>query len=140
MSFSSPPSLSLSDARKILTEYSCTQTKTVETEAEKQRLRQALLTVTHLSDWENIGVCADNATQGMTALISYLTALGYSVKIEPTANVSEHESVYLKYNTQRMSYLIDTYTGDYRGVLVACQSEDDAIAGTYGHFPLDLFF
>ncbi len=38
-----------------------------------------------------------------------------------------------------MSYYLDQYTGEYRGVLVSCQSEDDLIAGTYGHFPLDLF-
>ena len=38
-----------------------------------------------------------------------------------------------------MSYYLDDYIGKYRGVLVSCQSEDDKIVGTYGHFPLDLF-
>ena len=38
-----------------------------------------------------------------------------------------------------MSYYSSEYTGEYRGVLVSYQSEDNLIAGTYGHFPLNLF-
>ncbi|MDJ0594500.1 MAG: DUF1824 family protein [Pleurocapsa sp. MO_226.B13] len=55
-------------------------------------------------------------------------------------NLSQNLSpVYLKFSTQKMSYYSSEYTGEYRGVLVSIQSEDDLIAGTYGHFPLDLF-
>jgi len=48
-------------------------------------------------------------------------------------------AVYIKYNTQRQASYLDSYTGTYRGVLVSCQSENDQLVGTYGHFPLDLF-
>ncbi|NES92001.1 DUF1824 family protein, partial [Okeania sp. SIO2B9] len=38
------------------------------------------------------------------------------------------------------SYHLESYIGEYRGVLVSCQSaEDTGINGTYGHLPLDLF-
>jgi hypothetical protein len=40
---------------------------------------------------------------------------------------------------QKDSFYIDAYTGSYRGVLVACQSDNEELQGTYGHFPLDLF-
>ncbi len=49
------------------------------------------------------------------------------------------EPIYLKYNSQKQSYYFDEYTGEYRGVLVAVQGENEDIIGTYGHFPLDLF-
>lgn len=129
--------LTVDEALKILKQYSCIQIKTVNSPAEKEQLRAALLLITSTSEWENLGICADNSSTAFATLSSYLKALGYTTKIE---NIPEiNRPIYLKYNTQKMSHYLDSYTGAYRGVLVTCFSEENpAIAGTYGHLPLDL--
>jgi hypothetical protein len=131
-------SLDLKTAISILKEYSCIQLKTVNSESEKTRLIEALSTVIEASDSENIGICADSSQQGFAVLSSYLKALGYDDHFQfndPQIN----QPIYLKFNSQKMSNFLDNYQGDYRGVLISCQSEDDNITGTYGYFPLDLF-
>nr|WP_272943257.1 DUF1824 family protein [Spirulina subsalsa] len=45
----------------------------------------------------------------------------------------------MKFNTGKMSHYAESYTGAYRGVLVACQAENEQVNGIYGHLPLDLF-
>ena len=76
----------------------------------------------------------------MTALQEYLTALEYEIKDVNFEQVSPIDTpVYIKFSTKQMGFYQDNYTGDYRGVLVSCQAEDDLIAGVYGHLPLDLF-
>ena len=92
-----------------------------------------------LSEWENLGICADNSEMGFAILTNYLKALGYPVKFDRTKITASNRPVYIKYNTQKMSDHLDSYDGDYRGVLISCQSENQAIAGTYGYFPEDLF-
>lgn len=134
-----PTTLDLQTAKEILNEYSCLQLKTPNTQAEKTRLQQALLLITRHCESENLGICADHASQGFATLSSYLQALGYEVAFGPESIPKLESPVYIKFNTQRMAHFVDTYTGEYRGVLVSCQSEDEAIAGTYGHLPLDLF-
>jgi hypothetical protein len=131
--------LTVEEALKILKEYSCVQLKTAEAKTDREQLRQALLLLTGLSEYNNLGICADNATEGFAALSSYLKALGYDANFEPASIPETQGAVYLKFNTQKMSYYLDSYTGSYRGVLVSCQSENDTLVGTYGHFPLDLF-
>jgi hypothetical protein len=126
-------------ALKLLRSFSCNDNSTHLTAAEKNDLRRALLLIISLSDWQNIGVCADNSQQGLAALAIYLEKLGHPVNFALESTPSIIESVYIKFNSQKMSYYIDTYIGEYRGVLVSCQGEDDRIIGTYGHFPLDLF-
>jgi hypothetical protein len=86
-----------------------------------------------------LGICADDFQQGFVALTSYLKAFGYQSNLEKENVSISSEPVYLKFSTQKMSYYSKKYTGEYRGVLVSIQSEDDLIAGTYGHFPLNLF-
>ena len=139
MSVLPPTDLNIDEALKILNLYSCAQVRNTEPSVEKEQLRQALLLVTNRSESENLGICADNAQQGFTALTSYLQALGYKNNLDRDALENNREPVYIKFNTAKMSYYIDEYIGKYRGVLVSCQSEDDKIVGTYGHFPLDLF-
>lgn len=134
-----PDSLSLTEARKILDQYSCTDTKTPASLEEKVQLQSALLCIAQESEWENLGVCADSLYQGLQALASYLTAMGYPPNFDPATIHAEDQPIYIKFNTSKMSYFTDSYTGDYRGVLVSCQSEEDTVAGTYGHLPLDLF-
>jgi Domain of unknown function (DUF1824) len=131
--------LTIDEALKILKEYSCMQIKIVESATEKEQLKEALLLITGLSEYENLGICADNIQEGLMALSSYLKAFNYKVKDKLVANSEIEGAVYIKFNTQKMAHYYDTYTGSYRGVLVSCQSENDALVGTYGHFPLDLF-
>ncbi|NES86831.1 MAG: DUF1824 family protein [Moorea sp. SIO2B7] len=142
MSIQSENNLTVTEALKILGQYSCIQIKTVDSEEDKKQLQQALLLITSLSEYENLGVCADNAIQGFGALQSYLKALGYEGEgcFDADLMPNSEEPVYIKFSTQKMSHFLDSYTGEYRGVLVSCQSEEnDAIVGTYGHLPLDLF-
>lgn len=139
MSTQQQASLTIEEAIQLLKEYSCIQIRTVELDPDREQLREALLLVTSLSEYETLGVCADNAEQGLKALANYLKALGYEANLEPSQSLEKQGSVYIKFNTQKMSYYIDSYTGSYRGVLISCQGENDTLVGTYGHFPLDLF-
>ena len=139
MSAPQPSNLTLGLALKIVKSYDCGKPTNTTSSIEPKELRNSLLLVTSLSSSQNLGICADNFQQGFAALTSYLGAFGYQNNLEQE-NVSISLSpVYLKFSTQKMSYYSDKYTGEYRGVLVSCQSEDDLIAGTYGHFPLNLF-
>ncbi|GAB4524477.1 MAG: hypothetical protein Tsb0014_02990 [Pleurocapsa sp.] len=139
MSASQPTDLSLDKALKILKSYDCVQVKNPESPVLLEELRNSLVMITNLSTSENLGICADSSQQGFAVLASYLKAFGYPSNFGQDKVTQISEPVYLKFNTQKMSYYLDRYTGKYRGVLISCQSEDDAIAGTYGHFSLDLF-
>ncbi|WP_322112000.1 DUF1824 family protein [Aerosakkonema funiforme] len=132
--------LTVEQAQTILKQFSCIETKPIESEQEKALLRQALLTIAKLSDYLNLGICADTAEQGFAALKTYLEGLGYKIRLDTSKTPSLESPVYIKFNTHKQSHYLDSYTGIYRGVLVSCQSsENDSISGTYGHLPLDLF-
>ncbi|MCC0179190.1 DUF1824 family protein [Waterburya agarophytonicola K14] len=140
MSASQPADLTLDRASKILKSYDDSiQLSNIEPLAELDELRNSLRLIASLSSSQNLGICADNFRQGFSALTSYLKAFGYQGNLEQDKENQSNEPVYLKFSTQKMSYYSSEYTGEYRGVLVSYQSEDDLIAGTYGHFPLDLF-
>jgi hypothetical protein len=139
MSASQSTNLTLDKALKILRSYDCNEGINNDKLVELEKLRKSLLLITSLSSSKNLGICADDSQQGFAALASYLAAFGYQSHFDREIISQSSEPVYLKFNTQKMSYYLDKYTGKYRGVLVSCQSEDDSIAGTYGHFPLDLF-
>ncbi len=133
-------SLAFRAARELLGAFSGVEGKAVESESEKKRLQQALLRLVEHSDCQNLGICADDAAQGLTALTAYLDALGYGVPDPPT-NLPLHAGpVYIKFSGDRRSYYCERYGGRDRGVLVSCQSsEHDEVNGTYGYLPLDLF-
>ncbi|XWK90431.1 MAG: DUF1824 family protein [Phormidium sp.] len=135
-----PTNLTVEQGQKILKEYSCIDIKVVESEAEKALLRQALKLIADLADYVNFGICAETTEQGFIALKNYLSGLGYNVSLD-TGKITEISgSVYIKFNTNKQSFYLDSYTGNYRGVLVSCQSSArEDISGTYGHLPLDLF-
>ena len=143
MSASQPTDLTLDKALKIVKSYDCAQITDTKPLIEPEQLRNSLLLIKSLSSSQNLGICADNFQQGFSALVSYLEAFGYQhthqSNLEQDSIYQSTEPVYLKYSSQKMSYYSDKYTGEYRGVLVSCQSEDDLITGTYGHFPLELF-
>lgn len=132
--------MELTQARKLLDQYSCTEQKLVNSQQEKEQLQTALQEIAKESEWENLGICAENTEDAITALKSYLTALGYDINRVNFEEASKlNTPVYIKFSTKQMGFYQDNYTGDYRGVLVSCQAEDDLIAGVYGHLPLDLF-
>ncbi len=126
-------------ALKILKSYSCLEVKLPQSDAEKSELQTAIKQILALSESENLGICADSLEIAIQALANYLKFLDYDFNLEINPVPAQDKAVYLKFNTQKMSHYLDSYEGDYRGVLIACQSEDDTIAGTYGYFPLDLF-
>lgn len=139
MSVQNSQNLSLDNALKLLKTLSCTDSLSVTTAGDRQQIAQALLLVVNASEYQNIGICADSVEQALTALVDYLTAFEYPLPGDLTP-VPMQTPVYLKFNTRKLTYYLDTYTGDYRGVLVSCQSsENESLNGTYGHFPLDLF-
>jgi hypothetical protein len=131
--------MSIEEALQLLKEYGCLQTKIPILPEEKETLRQAILLVNQGSEYINLGICAGNIGEGLQAATEYLAGLGYTVKIDPSETPAIEGAVYLKYNTKKQSHYIDSYMGTYRGVLISCQSENDSLVGTYGHFPLDLF-
>jgi len=140
MNQQNPTNLTVEQAEKILKEYSCTDIKPVESDSEKALLRQALKLIVDLADYLNFGICAESTEQGFMALQNYLTGLGYNVSLDTQKNPGISGSVYIKFNTNKQSFYLDSYTGNYRGVLVSCQSStQEYISGTYGHLPLDLF-
>ena len=140
MSASQLPDLTLDRASKILKSYDDSiQITNTEPLAELEELRESLLLIASLSSSQNLGVCATDFQQGFSALVSYLEAFGYQINLSQDKANQSLSPVYLKFSTQKMSYYSNKYTGKYRGVLISYQSEDDSIAGTYGHFPLNLF-
>lgn len=140
MSTQNQTALTLETAQQILKDFTCLDMQSVASPLKKQELRQAILLVASLSDYQMLGVCASSTDEGFFALQTYLTALGYQAVLNPNSVASFKSSVYIKFNTLKGSYYVDSYIGTYRGVLVSCQSSDEAgISETYGHLPLDLF-
>lgn len=140
MSTPKPTTLSLEEAQQILKNFTCLDMQSLASPLQKQELRQAILLVASLSDYQMLGVCASSTDEGFLALKTYLTALGYQPVLDPKSAASFTNSVYIKFNTLKGSYYVDSYTGSYRGVLVSCQSASESgISETYGHLPLDLF-
>lgn len=129
--------LTLQEAQELLNQFNCIENKSINSESEKDRIRQALLLLTKHSDYQILGICADTAAQGLAALKTYSKALGY----QPNLNLAPIDgSVYLKFNPKSGLCYLDSYTGTHRGVLVSFQSAyADGINEMYGHLPLDLF-
>lgn len=127
-------------ACQVLRQFSCTAASPPP--KVQQALQQALQQVAQASDHQILGICADTLVQGQQALAAYATALGY-----PPQNPSlrsegiQHEgAVYIKFNPMSGLCYASHYEGSYRGVLVSCQSTDEAALNEmFGHLPLDLF-
>ncbi|MCC3571194.1 MAG: DUF1824 family protein [Microcoleus sp. PH2017_40_RAT_O_B] len=140
MSTHNPTTLTVEAAQQILKDFTCLDMQSVASPLEKQALREAILLVASLSDYQMLGVCATSTDEGFAALATYLKALGYDAVLDPSAFAAFSGSVYIKFNTLKGSYYVDGYPGTYRGVLVSCQSsEEGGVSGTYGHLPLDVF-
>ncbi len=124
----------LQAAQALLRQFLCVDSQPLPA---PDQIRQALQQVVQHSDYQILGVCADDWEQGAIALISYLRALGY----EDQPDIAPIEgAVYIKYNPKKQRCHTDRYTGHHRGVLVSCQSAYDGdVNETFGHLPLDLF-
>lgn len=132
--------LDLATAHKQLEKFNCADIQSIQEIENPAQLREALQLVARASEYQMLGICADSLDQAFTALGQYLNGLGYTITINPNAVEPIEDSVYLKFNSRSQSYYVSSYREHYRGVLVSCQSSDQAgINGTYGHFPLDLF-
>jgi hypothetical protein len=127
--------LNLSEAKALLKQFDCQNCDSGAIAPES--IREALLLVAKHSDYQILGICADSFAQACSALQQYAKALGY----DPNLDLAPIEgAVYLKFNPNSRLCYADSYIGEYRGVLVACQSADDSgINDMYGHLPLDLF-
>ncbi|HEY9647042.1 MAG TPA: DUF1824 family protein [Chroococcidiopsis sp.] len=136
------PSLSLSDATALLKPFDCpsaaegTSAPPLPPAYDREAVRQALLTVAQHSDYQILGICADTIAQGLAALQSYATLLGYT----PSMDIAPMEGpVYIKFNPKSGLCYVDSYNGHHRGVLVSCQSAyDSGLNAMFGHLPLDL--
>lgn len=137
MSTPNHTNLTVSEAKKILNKFNCLDIAPVVKPSEKVLIRQALLLLTSLSDYQILGICADTEEEGMLATKTYSQALGYEVP----SNLPPIEGpVYIKLNGKNGLCYLDSYVGHHRGVLVSCQSYNEGgINEMYGHLPLDLF-
>ena len=137
MSTQNSTNLTLAKAQELLREFNCLEGKTVSSESEKALVQKALLLVSEHADYAILGICAQTANQGLSALKTYAEALGYEANLDLTPI---DDSVYIKFNPNTGLCYIDSYIGTHRGVLVSCQSSDEeGINEMYGHLPLDLF-
>ncbi len=103
----------------------------------RELIYEALTLVLNGSEYQLIGICAENHAEGTLALQQYLIAFGY--EIEPTV-ADPGQSIYIKYNSKTEGCYSKPYDGDHRGVIISCQSSyDDEVNETFGHLPLDLF-
>lgn len=129
----------LKAARQLLTKLSLQTQPANLTEKEKQTVREALLWLNDNSEYQTIGICADSLAEAKVALKGYVSALSQPVQMDIPERPG---SVFLKFNTLKNAWYIDSYSGDSRGVLVTyhtSEPEEDEINGTYGPFALDLF-
>lgn len=128
--------MTLLEARELLKRFDCNQ-RDRPAPPDYSLLRQALLLAADHSDYQLLGICADTLTAGIEALHAFTQALGYTVVVPQH---KQEGAVYLKFNPRNGTCYVDAYTGSHRGVLVSCQSADDAgINEMYGHLPLNLF-
>ncbi|WAL62270.1 DUF1824 family protein [Thermocoleostomius sinensis] len=133
-------SQSIEEARQLLRQFDCLNSglpSTTPASIDRQQLRQALLQVACQSEYQLLGICANNFAEAQQALVSYATALGYVLNAEL---VAIDGPVYIKFNPKSGGCYVAPYVGSHRGVLVSCQSAYETdLNEMYGHLPLDLF-
>ncbi|KPQ37214.1 MAG: protein of unknown function (DUF1824) [Phormidesmis priestleyi Ana] len=108
-------------------------------DAQKQSIREALLWLNDNSEYQTLGICASDVEAAEAALKGYVAALSQPINVDVPAQAG---AVFLKFNTLKNVWYLDSYSGDSRGVLVTYHTSEpelDDVNGTYGPFPLDLF-
>ena len=114
-----------------------TSVRKLPAELSRESIYEALTLVLDGSEYQLIGICAENYAEGTLALQQYLAAFGY----ETTLTFADPDQpIYIKYNSKTEACYSKPYDGDHRGVIVSCQSSyDEDVNETFGHLPLDLF-
>jgi Domain of unknown function (DUF1824) len=123
----------LAAACQLLRQSDCLSTE----QLDFAQLRQAVRQVADASEYQILGVCANDLTEGVAALVSYATAIGY----QPRVDLPEIAGpVYIKFNPLSGLCYANSYDGSHRGVLISCQSaEPTEVNEMFGHLPLNLF-
>lgn len=139
MNTPAPNAAELKVLRKQLGRFSRLDIAPLLTADEAAAIREVLLRFNELSDYQTLGVCADDLATAKAAIAAYVAALSRPIQLELEPRQGP---VYLKFNTLNGAWYLDDYAGSSRGVLVsfhASEPDVDAINGTYGPLPLDLF-
>jgi hypothetical protein len=135
---SSPSPQDLVVLRQRLNQFSALITPPTLGPAAAEQLRADLALLNHLSDYQTLGICADDLEQARGAMAQYLALLGVDTKL---ALPDQAGAVYLKFNTLKGTWYLDGYNGQSRGVLITFHGSDPEampVTGTYGPFPFQL--
>jgi hypothetical protein len=135
-----PDATEITTRRQALNRFSCLRVAPALSTAEQAEIRDTLLLFNELSEYQTLGICADDLATAKTALETYAAALGCPpIKLD----LGERSgAVYLKFNTLKGAWYLDDYSEVSRGVLVSYHGADpevEELNGTYGPFPFDLF-
>ncbi|MBU6229766.1 MAG: DUF1824 family protein [Cyanobacteria bacterium REEB459] len=124
--------------RQRLNQFSALTTPPPLSSESVQQLRADLGLLNRLSDYQTLGICADDLEQARRAIAQYLGLLG----VNATLTLPEQAgAVYLKFNTLKGTWYLDGYSGQSRGVIITFHGSDPeamAVIGTYGPFPFQL--
>ncbi|MDA0268928.1 MAG: DUF1824 family protein [Cyanobacteria bacterium] len=135
-----PDITDIATRRQALNRFSCLRVAPTLSAEEQSDIRETLLLFNQLSEYQTLGICADDLPTAKTALETYAIALGCP---PITLDLGERSgAVYLKFNTLKGAWYLDDYAEISRGVLVSYHGADpevDLLNGTYGPFPFDLF-
>ena len=127
----------VAEAQKFLRTYSQEANRDNRDPQIFDRIRDAIEWIKKHSEYQILGICAENYEEGIFALQTYCLALDYETPLDFDLIKG---AVYIKFNPKTQLRYISPYVGRERGVLVSCQSpQSDGINELYGHFPLDLF-
>jgi hypothetical protein len=130
-------SLTTAQAQTILASFNDLPPQAIPAPVEQMVVQQAVLHLAHVTDNQILGILAASWEVAMATLHAYTHALGYPVPADPNPCDG---SVYLKFNPRTGLCYVSPYPEQYRGVLIAFQSDlEDGINEMYGHLPLDLF-
>ncbi len=126
--------LDLTSACELLRPINCLNSQPI---SDRSLVQAAVHRVAAASDYQILGICANTLAEGIQALKTYGAALGY----QPQLDLAPIEgAVYIKFNPKSALCYADRYSGDYRGVLISCQSAyESGLNEMFGHLPLDLF-
>ncbi|MGD1904741.1 MAG: DUF1824 family protein [Leptolyngbyaceae cyanobacterium] len=135
-----PDAADIAVRRKALNRFSCLRVAPTLSPEEQGEIRETLLLFNALSEYQTLGICADDLATAQAALERYAIALGCPpIKL---ALGERSGAVYLKFNTLKGAWYLDDYSETSRGVLVSYHGADpgaEELNGTYGPFPFDLF-
>ncbi|MEL7493071.1 MAG: DUF1824 family protein [Cyanobacteria bacterium J06554_11] len=132
-------STKLKSIRQRLIKISLGTTPTELSADQRQAVKEDLLWLNDMSEYQTLGICADSIAAATAALKAYVAALSQPIQVDVENRVG---AVFLKFNTLKNAWYLDGYNGESRGVLLTYHTSEpelDAVNGTYGPFPLDLF-